>query len=94
MPAQKQLNDLAERKRLLRLQGDLHRALLQAEFTRARARVKWVNQARENITGNPLLLAGGGALAGFLALRNWRTLAKWAPAALSAWHWFKKFKAE
>jgi hypothetical protein len=93
MSAQKELKSLAERKRLLRLEADLHRASLRAEIIRARERIEWVSQVRETITGNPLVLAGGGALAGFLALRNWRSLAKWAPAALSAWHWFRKLKS-
>jgi hypothetical protein len=91
MAAQEKLNELAERKRLLVLQADLHRAVLQAEVANARTRLLWVGQVREKLPGGPWWLAGG-AVAGFFALRQWRTALKWLPAGLAAWRWFKKLK--
>lgn len=92
MAAQERLNELAERKRLLVLQADLHRAVLQAEVANARARLLWVGEVRGKMPSGPWWLAGGAA-AGFLALRKWRTTLKLLPAGLAAWRWFKKLKA-
>lgn len=90
MVAQTRLKELAERKRLLVLQADLHRAVLQAEVINARDRLAWVGQVREKLVGPwPLV---GGAAAGLLLVRKWRTALKWIPAGLSAWRWFRKLK--
>ncbi len=88
---QKNLSELAERKELLVLQSELHRALLQAEVANLRARWQWLGQAREKLPGGPWLLAGGAA-AGFLLLRRWRTAVKWFPVLLSAWRWVRKLQ--
>jgi len=92
MAAQTRMNELAERKRFLVLQAELHRALLQAEMVNARARLDWVGQAREKLPGGLWWLTGG-AVAGLLALRRWRTIARWLPAGFAAWRWFKKFQS-
>ena len=93
MSAQKQLNELAERKRLLVLQSDLHRALLQTEVVNARAQLQWMAQVRAKLSASPWWLAGGGAAAGLLLTRNWRTALKWLPAGLAAWRWLRKMKS-
>jgi len=93
MLAQEKLSELAERKKLLVLQADLHRAVLQAEVVNARARLMWLGQVREKMPGGPWWLAGG-ATAGLLLARKWRPLLKWFPAGLTAWRLLKKLKAD
>jgi len=92
MPAQN-LTSLAERKRILVLQADLHRAILEMEIARARSGWQWIRDLRERATGHSWWVAGGGALAGFLILRRWRKALKWIPAAMTAWRWLRKLKA-
>jgi hypothetical protein len=92
MSSQERLNDLADRKRLLIAQADLHRALIQAECVNARVRLDWLDAAREKLRGGPWLLAGG-AVGGMLAARHWRTALKWVPAALAAWRWLRRLKS-
>lgn len=88
MPAQKGLSDLAERKRLLILEADLHRALLRAEAVRARARLGWLNPGGGGLRLSPWLLVGG-ALAGLVAARHASTVLKWLPTALDLWRRFR-----
>lgn len=81
------LTGLAGRKRLLVLQADLHRTLLQAEALRLRARLSPV---REGVrVGRPWLL-GVGAVAGLLAARRWRRALRWIPSGLAAWRWLRR----
>lgn len=83
--------DLAERKRLLVAQANLHRTILQAEVARCQARL---DAARQGLrTGGPWL-AAGSAVAGLLLARKWRSLAGWIPSALAAWRWYRKFKGQ
>jgi len=85
----KKLNALAERKRLIVLESDLHRSLVELECAQLRARL---DSARAGIRlGGPWLLAGG-AVAGLVAARHWRGLARWAPRALAAWRWVQRLK--
>jgi hypothetical protein len=91
MAAQTKLTELEERKQLLVLQAELHRAVLQAEVVNARACLGWVARAREILPGGPWWLAGGTA-AGLLLARKWRPALKLVPAGLAAWRWFRKLK--
>ncbi len=85
----KRLNELTERKRLIVLEADLHRSLVELECASVRARL---DSARAGIRlGGPWLLAGG-AVAGLVAARHWRGLACWAPTALAAWRWVQGLK--
>jgi len=93
MAAQKRLNDLAERKRLLVLEADLHRALLRAEAARARTRLAWLNLGGGERRLSPWILVGS-ALAGLFAARYRRTLLKWLPTALAALRWFNHGKLD
>jgi hypothetical protein len=87
------MNELQERKRLLVLQGDLHRALLQAEAMKLRSQLDWLTDARQKAkSASPWLAVGAGAL-GLVAASKWRSLATWAPTALMAWRWVQKFRA-
>ena len=91
MAAQTRLNELAERKRLLVLQAELHRAVLQAELVNARTRLQWIGQARARLSGGSWWLTGG-VIVVFWALRRWRSALKWLPTGLALWRWLKKFK--
>jgi hypothetical protein len=85
----KRLNDLTERKWLIVLESDLHRSLVELECANLRARL---DSTRARIwSGSPWLLAGG-AVAGLVAARHWRGLARWAPTALAAWRWVQGLK--
>jgi hypothetical protein len=92
MSAKSAIEELAERRRLLVMEADLHRSLIVVERERLRERVAGWQAARERIArGRPLLLAGG-AVAGLLAARHWRKLARRFPAAFAAWQWVRKLK--
>jgi hypothetical protein len=91
MPAEN-LTDLADRKQLLILQADLHRAVLETEVASARSRLLWVTEVREKLPKLSGWVTVGGAVAGFLVLRRWRTAVKWVPAAVSAWRWLRKLR--
>jgi hypothetical protein len=92
MPEKEQLTELAERKRLLIVQADLHRALLHAECARVRARFNWMDEARQKVgAAGPWLALGAGAL-GILAARRWRNVARWIPTALAVLRWFGKLR--
>jgi hypothetical protein len=91
MSAEKRLNELAERKRLLILEADLHRALLQAEVAHLQSRLQWIAQAREKISGKAGWVLGSAA--GLLAVRNWRSALKLIPVGLTAWRWWRKLRS-
>ena len=94
MFAQQQLNELAERRRLLVMEADLHRSLIGLERASLRERLASLQAAREKVATNRPLLIAGGAVAGLLAMRHWRKLARWVPAALSALRWVQSLKAK
>ena len=94
MSARQKLNELAEAKRLLVLQGDLHRSLLRLETDDLRERFAGLTTVREKlVSGRPLLVAGA-VLAGVLAMRRWRTLLRWAPTAVAAYRWLRRLTAK
>jgi FlaA1/EpsC-like NDP-sugar epimerase len=81
MPAAARLNRLAERKRLLVLEADLHRHLLAIE------RMHWqerVDTAREQVQAGRWWLIVGAAIAGWLLARRLGGVARWLPAARTA----------
>lgn len=92
MLAQKELNDLAERRRLLVVEADLHRNLIALEVENIRAKIEWLGRAREHVSSGKPWLAAGGVVAGLLAVRHWRKVIRWAPAAMSAFRWVRKLK--
>lgn len=87
MFAQQQMNELAERRKLLLLEADLHRSVIGLERARLRARLASLNKARERVSAGGPWLVVGGAVAGLLAVRNWRKFVSWIPAALTALRW-------
>ena len=87
MSAPKELNELAERKRWLVLQADLQRTLIKAECVRLHSRL---DSARETARlASPWLLAAG-AVAGLLAVKQRRHLARWISTALAAGRWLRE----
>lgn len=92
MFAKEELMELAERKRLLLLEADLHRSLIGLECENLRARLAPLNEARERIAAGGPWLVAGSAIAGALAVRHWRKLVRWIPIALTAVRWLKKFR--
>ena len=92
MLAQKELNDLAERRRLLVVEADLHRNLIALEVQNLRAKIEWLGQAREQFSLGKPWLAAGGVAAGLLAVRHWRKVIRWVPVAMTAFRWIRKLK--
>jgi len=93
MSATPPLTGLAERKRLLVLQADLHRTLLCAECVNVRQRLNWLNEARQQARSAYPWLAVGAAVVGLVAAWRGRTLAKWVPTALAAWRAWRELKS-
>jgi len=82
------LKDLREAKRLVMLQSDIHRGLLEVECLALREYVAWPWGARgKAVASRPLRLAGA-ALAGVLAVRYGRKLVKFMLPVLAAWRWW------
>lgn len=94
MFAQARLRDLAAAKRLVVLQSDIYRGLVQVEGAALRERLAKVRTAREKVLANRPLLLAGAAVAGVLAVRHWRALARWAPSILTAWRWWKSLRSD
>lgn len=83
------LAGLQEAKRLLALQGDIHRALLRQEYAALRKRYGRLAGAPQTLSGSPVLLAGGAVLAGLLVSRYRRAWVKWIPPLLTVWRWWR-----
>lgn len=93
MPAKRSLNDLAERKRMLVLQSDLHRALLQAECAALRDRVEGLNEVRKRArSASPWVMAGAAAM-GLVAVWKGRKLTGMIPVAVAAWKTWKSLRS-
>ena len=84
MLAQKQLNDLAERRRLLVLEAELHRSVIALEGENLRAQLKWIGRVREYVSAGSPWLKAGVMVAGIFAVRRRHKLGRWMQAALSA----------
>jgi hypothetical protein len=84
-----ELKELAERRRLLVLEAELHRGLITAECESLRARLEAV---RERTTAARPWLMAGGAIAGVLAFRRWRWIVRWVPAGLIVLRWLRTMK--
>jgi hypothetical protein len=93
MSAQERLNELAERRRLLVLEADLHRSLINLERESLCARLAGLDAARERMAAGGPWVVASSAVAGIFAVRHWRKLARWLPAGLMALRWMKLLKA-
>jgi hypothetical protein len=92
MSAKEPLNKLAERQQLLVLEADLHRSLIALEREKLRARLAGWRAARARIAVGGPWLAAGSAVAGLLAVRHWRKILRWSPAAITALRWVQSLK--
>jgi hypothetical protein len=88
------LRELQDRKRLLTVQADLHRAVLSAQCENLAGRVGWIASLVGKGQSAAPWLAGGAALAGWLVARNRTKAAGWISTAFAAWRWFRKVKAD
>jgi hypothetical protein len=86
---ERQMTELAERRRLLVMEADLHRSLIGLERENLRSRLADLQAAQERVASSRPLLFAGGAVAGLLAMRHWRKLARWIPAALTVLRWMR-----
>lgn len=94
MFAQARLTEIAARKRLLVAQSHLQRTAVEVQFVQAAARLGWVASAGQKLRSHAGWLIPGAAVAGLLAARHWRPLAKWIPIGISAWRWFQRLKPD
>lgn len=83
------MNELAERRRLLVMEADLHRSLIRWEFAGFADRFVHLQTARARLSANSPLLIAGGAVAGLLTVRHWRTMKRWMSVALVALRWIR-----
>jgi hypothetical protein len=73
MLQKRKVNPLAERRRLLVLEADLHRGIICLEREKLRARFAGLQTMRTHALRSPFLIAGS-ALAGLFAVRQKRKL--------------------
>lgn len=92
MFAKQRLNELAERRRLLVMEADLHRSLIGLERERFRERLAGLRAAREKVASNSPWLVAVSTVAGLLALRHRSKLVRWITAALTAFRWAQSLK--
>jgi hypothetical protein len=85
----RQQDELTERRRLLVMEADLHRGLVALERERLRERLAGLQAARNHVAAGGPMLAAAGAVAGLLAVRHWRKLARWIPTAIAALRWMR-----
>jgi hypothetical protein len=74
------------------VEAELHRSLIRLETENIRKRLAGLNAARSRLKAGGPWVAAGGAVASVLAVRHWRKLLKWTPAALTAWRWVSSLK--
>lgn len=87
-------NPREELKRLLLAEADLHRAVLQTEWQRARSSWSWILTGADWsrwLARLPHRWAWFGAAAGWLATRRWREFRVWIPALFVLWRWWRRY---
>ena len=84
------MNDLAERKRLLILESELHRSIILVEAEGIKSRLQFITQLRQQVSPRNPWFVGGSALAGLLAVRHWRKTIRWLPQAFAVWKLWRK----
>lgn len=94
MLAGQELNELAERRRLLVAEAELHRSLIAWERENLRSGLDALREARGGFKLGGRWLAGAGALAGLLTVRHWRKLWRWFPFGFVALRWVRKLQRQ
>jgi hypothetical protein len=90
MSAQQQMTELAERRRLLLLEAELHRSIIGLECQALRGRLASLSALRGQVAGGKPWFIGAAAVAGLLAARHWRKVIRWLPRALIVWRLLRK----
>ena len=83
----KELNELAQRKRLILLESGLHRGLVEAECL---ALWKQLESVQSVFDTGRRWFHWGGAAADLLTAGRGRGLTHWVSSALSAWRWIRR----
>jgi|PlaIllAssembly_1097288.scaffolds.fasta_scaffold397841_2 hypothetical protein len=87
------LAEIERQQEELLLQSDLHRQMLALEAASWAQRFAWVDSASQTFSGARWWLLPVAAIGGIFAVRKWRTLVKWVPAALSVWKWAQRLRS-
>jgi hypothetical protein len=87
------LAEIERQQEELLLQSDLHRQMLALEAASWAQRFAWVDSASQTFSGALWWLLPVAAIGGVFAVRKWRTLVKWVPAALSVWKWARRLRS-
>ena len=88
MPAATTVTDLAERKKMLVMQAELHRQMIEIERFRLQQKVE---VTRERFHNTRWWLLGGVALAGWLSTRRFGSLVKLLPIVVTGWRMIQKY---
>lgn len=88
------MTDLQQRKRLLVLEAELHRALLCAGVANVRERWDWLKAARAQARSAGPWLGLGAVALGLLVAWRGRKLARWLPPALAVWASIQKLRSQ
>ena len=81
-------NSLAERKRILVLQADVHRNLIELEQLRLQQRFEVL---RGQMRAKSWWLLGAAVVTGWLTTRVFGSLLKFVPAGMAAWRLIQNF---
>jgi len=87
------LAEIERQQEVLQVQSDLHRQMLALEAASWAQRFAWVDSASQTVAGARWWLLPVAAVGGVFAVRKWRSLVKWAPAALSVWKWARSLRS-
>lgn len=93
MFAKQQMTELAERRRLLLLEAELHRGIIVMEYQGLRGQLASLRNLRGQITGGKPWFIAAAAVAGLVAVRHWRKVVRWLPHALTVWRFLRKRSA-
>jgi hypothetical protein len=83
------LISLAERKRALVLEAELHRRIVELERLRLHKRVEG---ARESLHAHRWWIVGATAITGLFVSRKPRSLFRWIPIGVTAWRVIRNLK--
>jgi len=83
------MNELAERRRLLVMEAAMHRSLISWELAGIADQFDYLQTARARLSANSPLWVAGGAVAGLLTVRHWRTMKRGISVALVALRWIR-----
>jgi len=81
---------MAAARRMLVLQGDIHRSLLRLETITLRERLGSLTTVPGKLAVGRPLLYSSTVVAAVLAARRWRRLARWGPVAVAAYRWVRR----